>query len=187
MTASSASRPIAPNPTELFAQFPPASDTPDYEVIEADTLPDPFHGLLVHPYHMTVSVEAHHGDKVDVKILAVHHQGDFYSRKIVLTTRRTGKIVLFGIVRVNLALCAPAVREEIIAGQTPFGRVLIKHKVMRVIEPTAYLKIKPGPEQLAWFGATQPSPIYGRLAYIHCDNQPAVELFEAVALPDSGE
>jgi hypothetical protein len=180
-SGDNAARPVHPDPAELFAQFPPATDTPEYEVVSQDDLEDPYHGLLVHPYHMTVSVEAHHGDKVDVKILKVRHEGDSYSRKIVLTLRRTGKIVLFGIVRVNLALCAPAVRDEIIAGQTPFGRVLIKHKVMRVIEPTAYLRIKAGPEQLAWFGRTsEPGPIFGRIAYIHCDNQPAVELFECV-------
>lgn len=173
-------RPPVPDPGDLFAQFPGFNDIPRYEVIDADELPDPYHGLLVHPYHMTVSVEAHHGDKVDVRILAVHHQGDMYARRIVLTLRRSGDIVLFGIVRVNLALCAPVVRDEIVEGKTPFGRVLIKHKVMRVIEPTAYLRIEAGPAQLAWFGKTAPVPIYGRVAFIHCDNQPAVELFEAV-------
>jgi hypothetical protein len=116
-----------------------------------------------------------------VHILAVHQEGDSYARKIVLTLRRTGKKVLFGIVRVNLALCSPEVREEIIAGQTPFGRVLIKHKVMREIEPTGYCRIEPRPAQLAWFDRTAPGPIYGRVAFIHCDHQPAVELFEVVA------
>ena len=38
------------------------------------------------------------------------------------------------------------------------------------------------PPQLAWFGKTAPVPIYGRVAFIHCDNQPAVELFEAIRL-----
>jgi hypothetical protein len=182
MTSSGdkSARPPVPDPGELFAQFPGFNDTPNYEVIDPDELPDPYHGLLVHPYHMTVSVEAHHGDKVDVRILAVRHEGDMYSRRIVLTLRRTGDIVLFGIIRVNLALCAPAVRDEIIEGKTPFGRVLIKHKVMRVIEPTAYLRIEAAPAQLAWFGKTKPTPIYGRVAFIHCDHQPAVELFEAV-------
>ena len=177
----SAARSVVPDPAELFAQFPPADDTPECEAIEPEDLPDPYHGLLVHPYHMTVSVEAHHGDKVDVRILQVRHDGDCYSRKIVLTLRRTGKVVLFGIVRVNLALCAPAVRDEILSGQTPFGRVLIKHKVMRVIEPTAYLRIKAGPRQLAWFGRTEPGPLFGRVAIIHCDDKPTVELFEVVA------
>lgn len=176
-TASS----LDPDPAALFALFPPAADTPAYDVIPPDDLPDPYHGLLVHPYHMTVSVEAHHGDKVDVRPLAVRHDGDSYARKIVLTLRRTGKIVLFGIVRVNLALCAPAMRDEILAGQTPFGRVLIKHKVMRVVEPTAYLRIEPRPPQLAWFGQTEPGPLYGRIGFIHLDDQPTVDLFEVVA------
>jgi hypothetical protein len=182
MTSSGekSARPPVPDPADLFAQFPGFHDAPGYDVVDADEIPNPCYELLVHPYHMTVSVEAHHGDKVDVRILAVRHEGDLYSRRIVLTLRRSGDIVLFGIVRVNLAMCAPAVRDEIVEGKTPFGRVLIKHKVMRVIEPTAYLRIQAAPAQLAWFGKTAPVPIYGRVAFIHCDNQPAVELFEAV-------
>ena len=34
--------------------------------------------------------------------------------------------------------------------------------------------------QLAWFGLTKPQPLYGRLGFIHCDEQPAVELLEIV-------
>jgi hypothetical protein len=32
---------------------------------------------------------------------------------------------------------------------------------------------------IAWFGSS--APTYGRLALIHCDGQPAVELLEIVA------
>jgi hypothetical protein len=32
-----------------------------------------------------------------------------------------------------------------------------------------------------WFGLDSPRPAYGRLALIHCDGQPAVELLEIVA------
>ena len=32
-----------------------------------------------------------------------------------------------------------------------------------------------------WFALDRPKPTYGRLAYIHCDGQPAVELLEIVA------
>jgi hypothetical protein len=34
---------------------------------------------------------------------------------------------------------------------------------------------------MAWFGGGDPKPIYGRLALIHCDGKPAVELLEVVA------
>jgi hypothetical protein len=130
---------------------------------------------------MTVTVEAHHGDLVDVRILARRHQGDSYSRKIVLALQKTGRIVQFGIVRIRLDCCSAAVRDEIVAGQTPVGRILIRHNVLRRIEPTAFLRIQGGPAQMAWFGLTEPRTLYGRLGIIHCDGQPAVEVLEIVA------
>jgi hypothetical protein len=34
---------------------------------------------------------------------------------------------------------------------------------------------------MEWFALLQPRPTYGRLAYIHCDGKPAIELLEIVA------
>jgi hypothetical protein len=73
------------------------------------------------------------------------------------------------------------VRAAIEAEDTPLGRILIEHNVLRRIEPTGFVRALPGPALTAWFGVQQPLPTYGRLAYIHCDNQPAVELLEVVA------
>jgi chorismate-pyruvate lyase len=174
---------IAPDVVSLFAHFPPAADFPDFEYIPAEAVPEPYHTLLVHQHHMTVTVEKHHGDLVDVKILARRQSGSSYARKIVLALQKTGRLVQFGIVRINLDYCSPEVREEIVAGQTPLGRVLINHNVLRRIELTAFLRIEAGPEQMAWFGQTGYATLYGRLGYIHCDEQPAVELLEILA-PD---
>ncbi len=82
--------------------------------------------------------------------------------------------------KINLRYCSPQVRDEIVAGQTPLGRILIQHDVLRRIEPTAFLRILPDPEMTTWFGLTQQAITYGRLAIIHCDEQPAVELLEIV-------
>jgi chorismate-pyruvate lyase len=172
---------LSPDPAELFAQFPPADDVPQYQVLVPGEVPPPYDGLLVHEYHMTVTLEAYHGDLVDVHPLAVLQRGDVYTRKIVLTLRGSGKVVLFGIVRVNLAELAPLVRDEIVAQKAPFGRVLIKHNVMRRIEPTGFFRIEPGPKQVAWFGLAELKPLYGRVAFIRCDGRRAVELFEVVA------
>lgn len=174
-------RRIMPDLLDLFAQFPPALDLPAFTYVPSDAVPAPYHGLLVHPHHMTVTVEAHHGDLVDVRILARQHRGSSYARKIVLALQRTGRIVQFGIVRINLDYCAPAVRQEIVGGQKPLGRILIEYDVLRRIELTAFLRIDAGPAQMAWYGQTGRATLYGRLGYIHCDEQPAVELLEIVA------
>jgi chorismate-pyruvate lyase len=171
---------ITPDLISLFAQFPPAKDLPDHDLVSADEMPEPFQTLLAHEHHMTVTVEAYHGDLVDVRVLARVRDESSYTRKIILTLQNSGRVVLFGIVRINLNYCAPAVREAILAEQTPLGRILIEHNVLRRIEPTAYFKVEPGPEQLAWFGLDESKPMYGRLGFIYCDEQPAVELLEIV-------
>jgi chorismate-pyruvate lyase len=174
---------IVPRLETLFAYFQAADDLPtDYDYVPGSAVPRPYHGLLVHEHHMTVTVEKFHQSPVDVQILARSHQGDSYARKIVLTLQSTGRIVMFGIVHMDLSVCSAPVRDGIVAGNTPLGRVLSQHDVLRRIETMAFLRITPTPAQLPWFGLTKPVPsVYGRLALIHCNGRPAVELLEVVA------
>jgi hypothetical protein len=170
-----------PDLESLFALFPPASDVGVFEKVAGDKVPPPYHGLLVHEHHMTVTVEAHHGRLVDVKVLQVRKNQDAYARKILLALQGSGRVVQFGIMRVHLNFCSAKVKQEILAEQTPLGRILIENNVLRRIEPTAYLRVKCGPGMMAWFGLEEARITYGRLALIHCDGQPAVELLEIVA------
>jgi chorismate-pyruvate lyase len=170
-----------PTVKSLFALFPGPDDRLDYEVVSGAEVPEPYHGLLVHHHHMTVTVEAYHGGPVDVRILARRRDGSRYARKILLVHRATGRVVQFGIARLDLDQTSPAVRAAIVAGKTPLGRILIEHNVMRRIEPTTYLRIRPGPAQLAWFGLPRADVYYGRLAVLYCDGKPAIEVLEVVA------
>lgn len=172
---------LGPDLRSLWSLFPPADDMPEYEFVAADEVPPPYHDLLVHEHHMTVTVEGHHGGLVDVRVLARRQDDDAYARKILLALQGTGRVVQFGIMRVHLRHCTPAVRQEIIAGRTPLGRILIEHNVLRRIEPTAFLRVIPGRAMMEWFGLDEPRLTCGRLAFIHCDGVPAVELLEVVA------
>ena len=156
-----------------------------YEFVPAEQVPEPYHGLLVHEHHMTVTVEAHHGGLVDVQVLDKTTTDGSYARKILLALQRSGRIVQFGLVRIHLDYCGDAVRDEIISERTPLGRILIEHNVLRRIEPLGFLKITPGPSMMKWFGLTTARPCYGRTAIIHCDGKPAVELLEIVAPEDT--
>jgi hypothetical protein len=93
----------------LFAPFGPVGDLPEYDFVSPDAIPQPYHDLLVHNHHMTVTVESHHGDLVDVRILARVLDGDFYTRKILLKLQGSGRVVQFGAVRVHLNYCSDAV------------------------------------------------------------------------------
>ena len=178
---SEPARRARPDPRTLFALFPPASDIPAFDYVSGVAVPQPYHRLLVPKRHMTVTQEAHHVDRVDVRILERSLIGDFYARKILLALHGSGKIVQFGIPRINLRYCSKAVREEILFGQTPLGRILINHKVLRRIEPSAYFRVIPSPAMMAWFELDQPRITYGRMGIIYCDERPAIEVLEIVA------
>lgn len=165
----------------LFQLFPPSSYLREFDIVPGEWVPEPYHKLLVHEHHMTVTVEAHHGSLVDVKVLEQKRDGDSYARKILLSLQSTGRVVQFGLVRIWLPYCSQAVRDEILSEKTPLGRILINHNVLRRIEPTEFLRVTPGPDMMQWFGLTEPKITYGRLALIHCDGKPAVELLEIVA------
>jgi chorismate-pyruvate lyase len=170
-----------PDLDTLLALFQPASYLQAAELVPADRVPEPYHRLLVHEHHMTVTVEAHHGDLVNVIVLDHRQDNGSYARKILLALQETGKVVQFGLVRIHLEYCGAAVRAEVLSQKTPLGRILIRHNVLRRIEPTAFLRITPGSELMGWFGLDQPATMYGRLALIHCDGKPAIELLEIVA------
>jgi chorismate-pyruvate lyase len=170
-----------PDVAGLFALFPPESYLRGYDQVPAEQVPQPYHKLLVHDQHMTVTVEEHHGDLVDVVVLEERLLGDSYARKILLALQHSRRIVQFGLMRVHFKYCSEAVKQEILSRKTPLGRILIEHNVLRRIEATAFLRVVPGPDMMTWFGLAGPTPTYGRAALIHCDNQPAVELLEIVA------
>ena len=151
------------------------------EHIPSALTPEPYKSLLVHSHHMTVTMESHHGCSVDVRVLQERRQEDDYCRKILLLKSGTQSVVQFGIVRLHLHFISKAVRDEILAGQIPLGRVLINHNVLRQIDLGAILKITPGPQLQDYFQCGASDIVYGRLATIFCDERPAIDLLEISA------
>ena len=152
---------------------------------EAVDLPSPYNELLNHHEHMTVTVESHHGDKVDV-VVHKHHRhtdadGDWYAREITLQTQSTGKVVQYGIVRLNVAALEPEVWQRIESQGTPLGRVLIEHNVLREVQLCQLWRIEAGPALARFLETTPGKVVYGRTALIYCNGEPAIELLEVVA------
>jgi len=163
----------------LFPDEPPLMDKAEH--VPAALVPRPYRGLLVHDQHMTVTMEHYHHCEVDVRIIDSRRDDDVYSRKILLSKQGADTIVQFGIVRFDLQYVTPPVREEILEGKTPLGRILINHNVLRHIDLGALLKITAGPGLAEYFHTQRGTETYGRLATIFCNRQPAVDLLEISA------
>jgi chorismate-pyruvate lyase len=152
-----------------------------FEEVLVEAMPEPYRKLLAHHEHMTVSVEKHFGCPVDVEVLTSQKSGDYYARKIILHRQTDGRVVLFGIPRLNLRLVSDEVRHEILSENKPLGRVLIDHNVLREVQLASLYRVTPGAELCRLFAVPAPLATYARTAFIYCDGYPAVELLEIVA------
>jgi chorismate-pyruvate lyase len=170
-----------PDLPTLYRLFRADAPPPDHAVIPPADVPEPYHRLLVHHHHMTVTVEEYYGSRVNVRVKDRRHVGNTYARKILLELESDGRVVQFGVVRIRLDFCSEPVKAAILEEKTPLGRILIEHDVLRRIEPTAYFRVTPGALLTRWFHLPEPRVTYGRLGIIHCDGQPAIEVLEILA------
>ncbi len=167
---------------DLISLFYDDSDSlGEFELVLPRECPKIYQELLDHSAHMTVTVERHHGDKVDVEVLSESWSGDHYQRKILLRRHSDRQIVQFGIVRVALAKLPSTVRTEVIEGSTPLGRVLIEHDVLREVHLINVWKVRCGSDLARNFSVDQGEVTYGRTARILVESEPAIELLEIVA------
>jgi chorismate-pyruvate lyase len=168
--------------TELVGLFyGSAMELGSFERVAAERTPKPYRDLLDHSQHMTVAMEAFHGESVTVGVLEARTSGERYARKILLTRHSDERVVQFGIVRLNFAFLGAEVRREIESQSTPLGRILIRHNVMRQIELLDLWQVTAGPELSQLLGIGGGAITYGRTAIIHCNGDPAVELLEIAA------
>lgn len=174
-------RPITPDLdtlTRLFYAAP--ADLGGFDEVTADEMPADYRRLLAHEQHMTVTVEAFHGGPVDVVVLEKRLTPTHYARKILLARQSDGRVVQFGIMRVNLACLSPEVKEQILAEGTPLGRVLIEHGLLTNVQLFSLWRVAPGPDLARLFDLKAAETTYGRTALIELDGAPAVELIEII-------
>ena len=149
------------------------------EIVAAET-PEPQHALLNHEHHMTVTVEKFHSCPVNVEVIQATKTEQSYSREILLRKTTDQTIVQYGIVRLNFEHLAAEVIREIEAKETPLGRILINHNVLRQVKLLSLYEIVPGLRMQEVCNLSPEHSVYGRTALIYCDDKPAVELLEVV-------
>ena len=157
------------------------NDLGSFQRVEADQLSKVGRSLLAHDLHMTVTVEKRHQCSVDVVVMETRTDDNYYSRKILLTRQSDGCVVQFGIVRINKEYLTEEVQNEIEKLETPLGRILIDHGVLRSVKLLSLLKIECGKKLADMLGLEHDSVCYGRTALIYCNGSPAIELLEIVS------
>jgi chorismate-pyruvate lyase len=163
---------------EPFARGGPLA--PNCVEVQPAAMPSAERRLLAHREHMTIILGDHHGAPVRVHVQEAIHDGDHYTRKILLAPTDSDRIVEAGIVRLNFHYMPEDVKNEILSRSKPLGQILIEHDVLRRIEPLWFVKFPARSNVLRLFDLSPRQPTYGRLATIFCDEEPAIELLETV-------
>lgn len=148
------------------------------EHVAKEATPEPYHRMLVHEHHMTISMESWHNCSVNVQVMASRFEDGLYLRKIRLLKSGTDTVVQFGFVRFNLDYVTEKVRAEILAEKVPLGRVLIQHNVFRHVDLGAILRFTAGEGLSEYLNMDIGQTTYGRLATIFCNGSPAIDLLE---------
>ena len=148
--------------------------------VEPDEMPAPYRTLLDHRDHMTTTLERYHGGPVTLRVLQHNESGDAYGRMILLSAVGTDHVVELGVVRMDLSLVPEPVRREILDRSAPLGEILIRHNVMRLIEPVSYLRLEHDHPYARRLSRAKDEAVYGRLGVIHCNDAAAIELLEVV-------
>jgi chorismate-pyruvate lyase len=156
------------------------AQVPQARVVHGAEVPAPYHDLLVHHGHMTEVLERHHGAPVRVQPYQIHQHGELYGRRLDLRVGADERVIMTGLMIINLATVPAAARSRIVAAREPLGRILIEHRVLRRVAPDAYLHFSAADPLAARFGLRTPRDCWGRLATITCDGAPAVDLLEVV-------
>jgi chorismate-pyruvate lyase len=135
---------------------------PKTTVVRPDRIPSPYRSLLVHERDMTVTLEAHHDGRVVLRTLSSFRESRWYVRKVLLAEEVSGRPVEMGVVEVDLEAFSRPIRNRILRGQVPLGRLLREGGVDYLSRPTAFLAIEPNSELLGVFWMGKPRTLYGR-------------------------
>ena len=168
---------------QLLAQFygDPAGFAQLGEFRSLGEVPPPYDELLDHNAHMTVTVESHYRDSVNVEVHRTDRIQNWYAREITLSTKTSKRIVQYGIVRLNVNALDPEVWGRIESQEVPLGRVLIEHNVLREVELCELWHVRAGQSLSSLLRIKNGDTVFGRTALIYCDGDPAIELLEIVA------
>lgn len=155
---------------------------PQTRPIASERIPTPYRGLLVHANDMTLTLEAHYGGKMALRALSVFTAGHAYLRRVLLVQEYSGRPVEMGAIRIDLKEFPKRVRDDVVRGRVPLGRLLRDGGVDYRSEPRQFLAVTPNPEMMGVFWMREPRPLYGRQTEVSLDGRKVGDIVEILPL-----
>ena len=122
--------------SELLAERPEVSIRHLHH--DGDGMPEPYRELLVHDQDMTSTLEAFHGEKLELCRLESRRSDGALWRQVLLVGARSGEIREAGAIRIDLRHFNTEARWEVLEGQKPLGAILADHRVAYESRPRLF-------------------------------------------------
>ena len=135
---------------------------PPVEQVKGSDIPEPCRLLLVHDTDMTPTLEAFHGERIHLRVLARRLDGDAFSRQVVLTLNGSARPVEFGAIVIHLEHFPPAAREEVLEGRRPLGTILHDHRIAHQSRPLSFIRVTSDRIMNEALHLPEPRALYGR-------------------------
>lgn len=135
---------------------------PEFRLVDAARVPEPWRGLLVHDRDMTPTLEEHHGGEIRIEVLGRERRGEAYFREVILRRQRDDRAVEFGANCIDLTRLPPLVRRLVLQEQLPLGHLLKAHDFPHHGKPRAFFRVEADAVIRRAFGLEGPTTLYGR-------------------------
>jgi chorismate-pyruvate lyase len=135
---------------------------PTVDPVQGADVPEPCRRLLVHDSDMTPTLEAFHGARIHLRVLARQLEGEDYARQVLLLLNGSDRAVEYGAIVIHLEHFPPAAREEVLEGQRPLGTILHDHRISHQSSPLAFIRVGADGEINRTLGLEEARPLYGR-------------------------
>jgi hypothetical protein len=135
---------------------------PAVEEVDGEAVPEPYRQLLVGKHDMTPTLEAYHGDRIRLHVLARRLEDHALTRLVTLALRRGDRPVEVGAIVINLPLFPSAARRQAREGHMPLGTILAVHAIPHASCPQAFLRVAADDFIAETLGLIERPALYGR-------------------------
>jgi chorismate-pyruvate lyase len=148
-------------PLDRFYE-PAGALLPPARQLSGEEVPEPYNRLLVHERDMTPTLEAFHGERIHLRVLARRQEGDAYARQVVLTLDDSNRPVEYGAIVIHLQHFPSPARDLILEEYCPLGTILATFRITHTSRPRAFLSVTPDEHIHDALCLGEPCTLYGR-------------------------
>ena len=158
------------------------------ELVDPTTIPEPYRGLLVHRNDMTSTLQRHHGENVELRVLQKFSTGHVFFRHIVLEGTLSGRPVEYGAIRISLRTLSEAARRQVLECRVPLGGILNACAIAHQSCPGGFFRVQSNELMNEVLGLDGPQWLYGRCNCLsNAAGETIAEVIEILPTPPGGQ